>query len=97
MPDSGAKIGRSQSNLITSVEPSAVAPSPTSWAPLARKVAHPSVVPAASGMPTGSPRALAGAEAKVPMGVPTGTTAGSQTGSRPNSFNHAGQTRATGS
>ena len=61
MPNSGAKIGWSHSSLTTSVDPSAVTPSPASEAPVARNEAQPSVVPACTIADSGMPRPTASA------------------------------------
>ncbi len=95
MPYRGAKIGLSQSSFSTSVVPSDVTPSPGLSAPVARKAAQPSVVPATIWVP--GVRPAPNEASSSPMIVPAGTTWGKAARSSPAASIQAGHWRLTGS
>ena len=68
-------MGWSHRSLTTSVDPSAVTPSPASEAPVARNEAQPSVVPAYTIADSGMPRPTASRLTR-PMGEPGSRTTG---------------------
>jgi hypothetical protein len=97
MPNCGAKIGASDSSLIVRVEPSEVTPSPSSVAPVARKAAQPSVVPATIIVSRGSPKR---AEALAEIGaatLPGCKASGRRRRLTPSWPSQSGQHRARGS
>src|SRR3954454_7404401 len=97
MPNSGENTGPCERSLIVRVLPIEVTPAPVSLAPVARKAAHPSVVPATIPASLEKPNRAAAPGVIVPTRVPDGNTFGRSVKLTPHLAIHLGQQRDRGS